>query len=132
MTSRASDPQGRKALHQAAVEGDANVVAQLISDGADPAIADNIGNTALHLACQQGQLEVCQVLLAAGAPVDPVDAYGNTPLWRAVFAFQGGDPASVRLLLEAGADPDRKNHSDRSPRDMAITFDRPGMRASLQ
>lgn len=131
MKNRSGDPQGRNALHQAVVEGDASVVARLISDGVDLARADNMGNTALHLACQQGRIEVSRLLLEAGAPVDPIDAYGNTPLWRAVFAFQGGDPELVRLLLDAGADPDRKNHSDRSPRDMALTFDRPGMRALL-
>lgn len=128
---KSGDPQGRGTLHQAVVEGDANVVARLISDGVDLASADNMGNTALHLACQQEQIEVSRLLIEAGAPVDPIDAYGNTPLWRAVFAFQGGDLALVRLLLDAGADPDRKNYSDRSPRDMALTFDRPGMRALL-
>lgn len=91
-----------------------------------------MGNTALHLACQQGWLDASRLLVEAGAPVDAIDAYGNTPLWRAVFAFPGGDPALIRLLLEAGADPDRKNYSDRSPRDMALTFDRPGIRTVLQ
>ena len=132
MTNRASDPQGHDALHQAAAEGDADVVARLLASGTDLGIADNMGNTALHLACQQGWLDASRLLLEAGAPVDAIDAYGNTPLWRAVFAFQGGDPALIRLLLEAGADPDRKNYSDRSPRDMALTFDRPGIRTVLQ
>lgn len=77
------------------------------------------------------RIEVSRLLLEAGAPVDPMDAFGNTPLWRAAFAFQGGDPELIRRLLDAGADPDRKNHSDRSPRDMAVTFDRPGIRALL-
>lgn len=131
MTNRSGDPQGRSALHQAVVEGDASAVARFISDGVDLASADNMGNTALHLACQQEQIIASRLLIEAGAPVDPIDAYGNTPLWRAVFAFQGGDPALVRLLLGAGADPDRKNYSDRSPRDMVLTFDRPGMRALL-
>lgn len=131
MTNQSEDPQGRSPLHQAVVEGDASVVARLISDGEDLASADNMGNTALHLACQQERIEVSRLLLEAGAPVDPMDAYGNTPLWRAAFAFQGGDPELIRLLLDAGADPDRKNHSDRSPRDIALTFDRPGIRALL-
>lgn len=124
-----SDPQGRTALHQAAVAGQADEVARLIAAGEDVGAVDMALMTPLHLACQQGGLDVARALVAAGAPVDAQDGYGNTPLWRAVFAFQGGDPALIRLLLDAGADPDRKNNSDRSPRDMALTFDRPGIRS---
>ena len=80
---------------------------------------------------EQGQLEVARLLIAAGAPVDPRDSYGNTPLWRAVYAFQGGEPALIRVLLDAGADPDCKNDTDRSPREMALIFDRPGIRTTF-
>ena len=123
------DVQGRLRLHQAAVAGDASEVARLISEGEDVAAVDASLFTPLHFACQQGHLEAARVLVAAGAPVDARDSYGNTPLWRAVFAFQGGDPELIRLLLDAGADPDCKNNTDRSPRDMALTFDRPGIRS---
>lgn len=76
-----------------------------------------------------GDLEVAELLLSAGAPVDPRDSHGNTPLWRAGFAFRGGEPELSRLLLGAGGDPDAKNNSDRSPRDMALTFNRLGIGA---
>ncbi|TAL43997.1 MAG: ankyrin repeat domain-containing protein, partial [Salinibacterium sp.] len=98
---------------------------------ADVAAVDNALLTPLHMACRQGHFEVARLLLEAGAPVDARDSFGNTRLWRAVFAFQGGDPALIRLLLAAGADPDVKNHTDRSPRDMAHIFDRPGVRDVL-
>lgn len=129
MTPRATrDRQGRLRLHQAAATGDVTEVARLIADGEDVAAVDDSQFTPLHLASQQGHLGVAKVLVNAGAPVNARDSYGNTPLWRAVFAFQGGDPELIRLLLEAGADPDIKNNTDRSPRDMALTFDRPGIR----
>lgn len=123
------DPQGRLSLHQAAVNGRTDEVARLVEAGEDVAAADKALLTPLHMACQQGHLEVAKLLLGSGAPVDARDAYGNTPLWKAVFAFQGGDPELIRLLLDAGADPDLKNNTDRSPRDMALTFDRPGIRS---
>ena len=128
VTRSPRDRQGRLRLHQAAAFGDAEEVARLVSEGEDVAAVDNALFTPLHLACQQGHLAAARVLVAAGAPVDPRDSYGDTPLWRAVFAFQGGDPELIRLLLDAGADPDAKNNTDRSPRDMALTFDRPGIR----
>lgn len=129
MTPRSRrDAQGRLRLHQAAVAGDASEVARLISEGEEVATGDASFVTPLHLACQQGHVDAAKILVAAGAPVDARDSYGNTPLWRAVFAFQGGDPELIRLLLDAGADPDCKNNSGRSPRDMALGFDRPGIR----
>jgi uncharacterized protein len=124
------DPDGRLRLHQAAVAGNADDVARLISDeGEDVAATDRALLTPLHVAAQQGHLEAARALLDGGAPVDAPDSYGNTPLWKAIFAFQGGDPALLRLLLKAGADPDSKNNTDRSPRDVALTFDRPGIRS---
>lgn len=123
-----SDANGRLGLHQAAVVGDAEEVARLLAAGEDVAAVDKAQLTPLHMASQQGHLEVARLLLAAGAPVDARDSFGNTPLWKAVFAFQGGEPELIRLLLDKGADPDCKNNTDRSPRDMALTFDRPGIR----
>ena len=121
------DRAGRSELHYAAVEGRLDDVRRLIDEGADAAAADSALMSPLHMACQQDHVDVAQALLAAGAPVDARDSFGNTPLWRAVFAFRGGEPTLIRMLLDAGADPDSKNLSDRSPRDMAKIMDRPGI-----
>lgn len=121
------DPAGRTPLHYAALEDDVAEARRLLDDGEAPDAQDRQGFAPLHFACQQGNLAVARLLLGAGALVDVRDGYGNTPLWRAVFAFQGGDPELIRLLLDAGADPDARNNSDRSPRDIAMTFKRPGI-----
>lgn len=122
-----SDPAGRTPLHYAALENNVAEAKSLIDAGASVSEQDREGFTPLHFACQQDNFEVAQILLAAGAPVDSRDSFGDTPLWRAVFAFRGGTPRLVGLLLNAGADPDAKNDSGRSPRDMALTFRRPGI-----
>jgi ankyrin repeat protein len=123
------DRDGRIGLHQAAVEGRTGEVARLIAQGEDVGATDNALLTPLHMACQQGHVSVAKILLRAGAPVDARDSHGNTPLWKAVFAFQGGDPELIRTLLDAGADPDSTNNTGKSPRDMALTFDRAGIRS---
>jgi ankyrin repeat protein len=84
-------------------------VAGLLERGADPDAADVRGETPL-LAALRGcgwralsvRLVVLERLLDAGADPDRSDDAGDAPLTRAV----GGDPALVRALLAAGADPE--------------------------
>jgi ankyrin repeat protein len=56
------------------------------------------------IAAQNGHFEAAGVLLEAGAAVNLADNYGSTPLHAA--AFHSHDTL-VRLLLAAGADPNR-------------------------
>ena len=73
----------------------------LIEAGASPfAGIDGFGTPlrrAVHLAP-----EVTEVLLKAGVPVDLVDPEGRTALW---YAACNGNAGVVKLLLNAGADP---------------------------
>lgn len=123
-----SDRENRTPLHYAALEDRVDDVIQLLAEGADLNAQDRSGYTPLHFACQQGSLAAATALLEAGARVDLLDKFGNSALWRAAFGYQGGEPTLIRRLLEAGADPDAKNHAGRSPREMALIFDRPGIR----
>ena len=119
---------GRTPLHYAALDRPLEEVRLLLAAGSDVAARDKQGFTALHFACQQNRLEVAAALLAAGAPVDPGDQWGNTPLSRAVMNTKG-DPRIVRMLVEAGADPDKANASGRTPRqlaDMIANYDTTG------
>lgn len=63
-------------------------------------------------------MPVASVLIAKGALVDLKDGHGNTPLSKAVFNSRGrGD--LIKLLLDAGADPDSENTYGMSPRGLA-------------
>lgn len=122
---------GRTPLHYAALEDRVEEVRGLLATGADPDAQDRQGFTPLHFAAQQGAVSSAQLLAAAGAQVNIPDVFGNTPLHKAAFQFQGGDPALIRLLIAAGADPDLRNKTGRSPRDVALLFDRPGVRTAF-
>ncbi|CAG5121279.1 unnamed protein product [Candidula unifasciata] len=65
------------------------------------------GRFPLHYAADYGQTEVLEYLLSKGATIDATDKYGITPLLSAIFE---GHTASVKLLLEKGA-----NKSGKSP-----------------
>ncbi|WP_406416519.1 ankyrin repeat domain-containing protein [Streptomyces sp. NBC_00873] len=112
------DRMGRTAVHYAAADGDVDGLRELVAIGADPDAADNAGWTPLHFAAQAQNPQVSEALLGAGAAVDVPDRHGNTALWTAVFNSRG-EAATLRILLAAGADPDRENTHGVSPRGLA-------------
>ncbi|XP_077566459.1 ankyrin repeat and SOCS box protein 13-like [Stigmatopora nigra] len=90
----------RSAVHEAAAQGQAAQLQQLIRDGAtiNAVAVDSI--TPLHEACIQGHACCVALLLAAGAQVDARNIDGSTPLCDACSA---GSLECVKLLLEYGA-----------------------------
>lgn len=115
------DRSGRSNLHYAAAEGRLAEVVEALRTGADPGQPDAAGWTPLHFAAQGQHADVADALIRAGAPVDAADAHGKTALAVALFNVRDGEGQVVRVLLKAGADPDRKNLSGISPRDLAQT-----------
>ncbi len=111
------DEYGRNNLHEAVLENLSKKVRRFINKGVDINASDDNGFTALHFAVQENNREIVKILLEAGASVDVKDSYGNTPLMRALnscyaaMASNAPDPgAIIRMLLQAGADPDSVNN----------------------
>jgi uncharacterized protein len=107
---------GRTALHIAADRRDVPWLVYLLNRGANPNIADVRGVTPLMRASQLGFFEGVQHLVTKGARVDAANSTGETPL---ILAVHRRDTAMMRVLLRAGADPDRTDNSGRSARDYA-------------
>ena len=79
----------------------AEVVTELLTDGADPNYAAMRGGaTALATAAQHGNLEAMRALLDKGAAVD---MYGGLALWSAAYT---DNDECARALISAGASPD--------------------------
>ncbi len=120
----ATEKYGRTALMHAVLEinVDTDMVKFLIDLGADVNICDKKEKwTALHFAARDLKLERVKILLAHCALIDPEDIFGNTPLWRCITsAFPGNKIEVINVLLENGANPDKKNKSGNSAKDIAI------------
>jgi len=102
ITSRPRADKARwKPLHFTAETGQADIAAFLISKG-DEVNAKNLrGFTPLHFAAMMGHKKVMELLIAKGADVNAKDNEGRIPL---SWAAQEGQKEVVRLLIAKGAD----------------------------
>lgn len=91
------------------VAANAAVARELLRAGASVDKSSGYGETALHSAAEWRRTDVVAVLLEHGAAIDPP---GGGPavsaLHRAIMGTDGDPVGTVRLLLKAGADPDRR------------------------
>ena len=110
----AKDPQAVHArdddeytpLHEAARQGHADVVKDLLKAGAVTGARDKFEDTPLHYAAVAGHADAVKDLLEAGAVVDVRTKYGSTPL---VNAAMYGRHRAVLTLLGHGADTEARN-----------------------
>jgi ankyrin repeat protein len=105
----ARDKDGATPLWHAARSGTADTVRVLLEAGADIEAAQKAGYTPLMSAASRGNLETLGVLLEAEARVRARNPKwkGATALWFA--ARSSGQGEAVRVLIEAGADPNTAN-----------------------
>jgi ankyrin repeat protein len=104
--NNARDFAGRPVIQSAARAGAADAIAWLASQDYDIDATDAIGFTALFEAARDGQSAAVAALIAAGADVNHLSDANALSLTTLHLAAIGGDVESVRLLLDAGADPD--------------------------
>ena len=100
----------------AGAEGFNEVLRLTLAAGADVASTNRYGGTALIPASEHGHVETVQILIAAGVPVNHVNNLGWTAMQEAILLNNGGPRQLevVRLLLEAGADPDIRDPKGRT------------------
>ena len=105
------DTKGNPALLSAIVNAQYAAAVQLIERGASVNVKGPKW-AALHVAALYGRSDLCKSLLEAGASIDQLGDASHTAL---MLASQEQHVETVRLLLEHGADPNRKNAQGLTP-----------------
>ena len=110
--AKAANREGATPLWLASVNGDAAIIAALLTAGADPNETLPLGRSPLMVASRTGNVEAMKVLIDRGADVNAKETLrGTTPL---MWAADEAHPAAVQLLIQRGADI--KAQSNPAPR----------------
>lgn len=119
----ARDDDGNTPYYIAALARHAELTGLLLDAGADRIGTKAYGGTPLIAVAERGWVDVAsEILKRPNIPVDHVNNLGWTALIEAIVLGRGGEEhrEMVRLLLAAGADPNRPDGMGRSPRTLAV------------
>jgi len=105
----ARGPHGLTLLMRAALQGEREIVQELLALGVDIHARNDDGNTALWLACVSRDAALVQDLIEAGIELDNRNDAGSTAL---MYTASSDRPQLLELLLAAGADPQVRNFDD--------------------
>ena len=102
----ARDGDGNTGLIISIARRDEQWTGFLLNQGADPNLAGKGGDTPLIIASRIGFGQAAEWLIGMGAKVDATNRMGETAL---IAAVQQRQTPVVRLLLSAGANPDKSD-----------------------
>jgi len=101
--------------------GEAAIIRELIEQGADVNVRNELGHTPLIIACYHGHYEIARLLLATGSDVNASDNGGNTALMGVSFK---GYADLTELLIHHGADLNAQHGNGGSALMFAVMFGR--------
>jgi ankyrin repeat protein len=116
-SAKVEDDQA-KTLHEAAFDGNIELVKSLVSSGADVNTQNNWGWTPLYTAAAIGHRDIVSFLIVKGANVDTPSELGMTPLH---FAVSNDRTDIAKLLIEKGADCSVRDKTGMTPLYTTIT-----------
>ena len=100
---------GSSPIHDAIFGGDLEMMKLLLKAGADPSLVDGGGYAPIILAAARPETDCLEVLLDREVDVDAKTQHGRTAVFEACY---WGRLANLRLLLEAGANPNVRHTED--------------------
>jgi len=106
------------ALHEAAAQGQLQLIENLVSQGADINAQDADGRTPLHIALRNGQWQAAKLLVFKGADINTANENGFTVLHGAAYL---GKKEAVEHIVELGGNVNALCEEGLSPLHYAIS-----------
>lgn len=118
---RGGDPNdsqdGQSALVLACIQDRDDLVADLLTHGADVRVSETDGTTPLHVAASIANAGIARLLIGGGANVNAIDSIGQTPL---MVAARAGSEHVTEELLRAHANAKARDKVGRNALHWAV------------